>query len=239
LTSSDPRIDPATPSADLDAFIRVINTAFGTRAELTPGPAGAGGWVFRWSARGLWKLTVGAVLDAEPILEGPRGYWRLARCDERHAVLALLMIGAAAGLPAGVTPPPPVLVQQMFGPPPRPAPAPRPAASGSYPVVPPPPWRTEETQTWPPGGAPRPAYREHGANTGRVRPRAGFGSLGDVVPPAGRGPGASYTPRQVVEPEVAGGDLPPRDQGLPYVGDPAPRPPVDGPPYFGPPTSDD
>jgi hypothetical protein len=230
--TSDPRIDPATSTADLDAFIRVINTAFGTRAELTPGPTDAGGWIFRWSARGLWKLTVGAVLDAEPILEGPRGYWRLARCDERHAVLALLMIGAASGLPAGVTPPPPVIVQQMFGP----VPAPRPPASGSYPVVtatapPAPAWRTD---------APRPHYRGPGANTGSVRPRSGFGSLrdGDRVPPAGRGPGASYVPQQVDPPTVAGTDLPPRDSGLPaYVEDAPPRPPADGPPYFGPPAT--
>lgn len=192
---TEPITDPNTPDADVDAFVAVIRKAFGERAQEDHHVTG--GHVWRWAHKGLWKLTAGAALLTEPLLEGPRGYLRLARCDDWHARLVLVILGAIDALPAGVEPPAVVPSQ--------------PAAVG----------RVYGGYRRPPATAPavgyqatRPQYREPGANTGmRPHPRFTSHAAGPDQPPAGRGPGASYAPQVVdpgpapARPDIAGSDL--------------------------------
>lgn len=234
---NEPQIDPSTPHADVAEFVAVIRHALGHVASINHGPSG--GYEFIWSHKGLWKITVGAVLAAEPALEGPRGYLRLARCDHWHAQLALVILGAIDGLPDGVEPP---RINQDQGP--------QPAVGRVY--------GTAEAPLVRPA-APRPAYREPGGNTGvrpgpawnrpSPRPAAGGrvfatdgdqsfhgGRLVDDVPPAGVGPGASYAPQRVdpgpaparpdCEPTstIAGSDLWPGTAGVDDTGRTAPAP---------------
>ena len=192
-----PQIDPSTPTADVAGFVATIRHYLGQHTSENHGPSG--GYEFRWSHKGLWKISAAAILDAEPLIDGPRGYLRLARCDDWHARLALIILDAIDGLPDGVKPP--VIVSSPE--------QPRPATPGRV-------YSSNEARR----PAPRPASRQPGANTGR-RPGPGFAG------PVDRGPGAAYTPQLAgpgptpAGPEIAaaGSDLPARDYGLTRIDD--------------------
>jgi hypothetical protein len=98
-----PTIDPATPEADVADFAAVIRDAFGDVVDEQHGPAG--GYQWRWSNRGLWKISAGAVLDPQPFVEGPAGYWKIAKADRTGAEYALQVLAGAGALPPGVAPP--------------------------------------------------------------------------------------------------------------------------------------
>jgi hypothetical protein len=227
---SIPDIDPGTPEAEFAEFVATIRRAFGAVATEAPGTDG--GLVWRWSRRGLWSITAGAVLHPDPVLSGPAGEWRIARADRAGATYALLVLSGADALPPEVEIP-------RTG---RPSPSPATYAGGvripdaAAPAVRPPaplPADPERGGFRPAAG--RPAYREPGANTGAA-PGASFGSrnvhrgervLGEDLPLAGMGPGAAYAPsvirddRTQVRPDcgpaapVTPSDLPARGAGIP------------------------
>lgn len=215
--------ETGTPEADIAAFVSVLRAAFGSVLDEQSGPAG--GYQFRWTHKGLWKITVGGVLEPAPLLEGTFGYWRLAAADQRHAELALLILDAAGALPPNVSVSPVQLaavdnaVMTSYA-----GAGQRPGNTGVGELT-----RRIRPATLLPE---RPPSRLPGSNTG-ARPGPAFTAPSGFVngPYAGRpaemGPGAGYAPQQVeVGPlpapgcqtaRIAGSDLPARDAAVPVT----------------------
>ncbi|GLY08216.1 hypothetical protein [Actinoplanes sp. NBRC 101535] len=86
-------------TAGVTRFAATVREALGPHA--VEEHDGQGGHRWRWTQRGLWTLTVGGLLEPEPVLAGPAGTWRFAAASLGAADLVLLMLHLAAAMPVG------------------------------------------------------------------------------------------------------------------------------------------